>query len=521
MPQETLKQALLNQLETFSAHLVLECTAETPLPTSILCANIQRQETHSELLAWIHDHVRTLITHLSVETLTDLLLTHCNPLQLQRSGLWINPSQPVHAHPDPVVLITSNSQLRHTPQSTKHYASPSALVELYQCAGEIGGYTQAQCVDCNQIKAKDFARLKLRGRTTAEATDYTVIEARDSSRLLAGGYAEVSKYDEAQVTSTGSARIFDHGHQQVQAMCPITYLKRVQEQVQVLTATREQQAPTVLRLATAHEQRSFCRRVGIHPHMLSHFRSAADQDKQPLDELKQWLCEAAEKTAPKLVRLFKGASTTTELLDRLVPHLPDLLSTMNTYHLAYSFNHEQLAERQIFVNDLITPQQPLKGTFYVFGNQAIDQPLGTTGYYFNYSVAHVQGGKAILHGQSLCIGERAEVHGYDESLCYVIDGQVRLHDRAVGSLHGKSQGYGEGHARLYGYDQTQLTGYGQSSLLPFDEATCEGIGATAYAESTQLKAGHQLNWVTDPNQLAWVRLNGLPEEISLSRLNTR
>ena len=511
----TLQQTLLEEIAAAVHSLSGPNTVDTPLPVAILCTQIKRQETTTELLAWAHENIRYLLSYLPVESLADCLTDYCSSEQLQRSGFLINPDSPYDFAPTqqaPVVLINtlSHTQLYNAPQSMQLYAAHYSAVELHNCAGIVGGHTRVTAIDCPNLRAWDFVKISTTGNTTGEVTDYTTVQAKGQSQIVANGCAEVYKKEEATVICQESVRLNASGTGSVQAKSPIAYLKHTEGKLSVVVNSPDSNEQ-VIRLATQQERRAFCRQIAIHPHMLHILPSCSETGGKSLDELKQWICAAAEQIDPSLVNTFRSATTTTELLDKLIPHLRNMILALEPFKVRHSFNHEQLAERQIFVNDFITPSHPLTGTFYVLCNQIIDQPADTTGYYYHYAQAHVEYGEAHMYGHSVAFGNRASVRCHENSLCYVTDGAAYLYDQSVGSLHGKSQGYSQDHARMYGYDHTQLSGYGSSSMLTFDEATVNGVGATAFAEATKAQPGHQLQLTSDPIQLERVRQEGLPE----------
>lgn len=527
MEVDTLKQALLSQIEAYAPINHYSYTADTPLSKELLAANVARQETTTELLAYLHDDIRAVLSVLPLERVVQCLTDHCSDEQLKRNGLLVNPPT-LYRYTDtltnPVVLYDTMEHvvLHDMPKYMQLFANSYDDVELHNCQGEIGGRTQALCIDCPDIRACDFVKLRTEGATVAKVTDYVSVTAGKGSQIVADGYSEVRKFDVAKVTCSGSVRLFDFGTEPVRALTPIVYFKKQENQSNIIIQKPDQfhwvenEKRYQLRLDTQHEQGLFNRVVGIHPHMLSNFRSSCDQGSLTLAELKQWICTAAEKVDASLANTFGCATTTRELLDKLVPHLDYLIPVLGVHQMSHSFNHEQLAERQIFVNDFITPQHSLTGTFYVFGNQVIDQPAGTTGHYYNHTVAHVEYGKAVLNGHSLAIGERAEIRCYDESLCYATDTNVSLYNHAVGCLHGASKGYSQDQARMYGYDQSLLHGFGKSMLLAFDDARVNGVGATAYATLAQVGPNHNLQLISDPQELAIAQKYGLQDSLEHS-----
>ena len=525
METETLKQALLRQIEESAPMNYYGYTADTPLPKDILAANVARQETTSELLTFLHDNIRIVLSTLPIEYLVQCLTDYCQPEQLRRNGLLVNPPTPFSygdIPPEPVVLYNTMGHvvLHDMPRNMQLFANSYAYVELHNCQGEIGGQTQAHCIDCPHIEAYDFVKLRTEGSTQAWVTDYVKVTACKGSRIDASGCSEVRKLNDANVVCSGSVRIFDFGTQHIQAKTPIAYFKKQDEQSNIVIQKPdlfETEKSYKARLATQHEKNLFSQRVGIHPHMLSTIRTSQDQDTKSLAELKQWICPATAKVDASLANTFGSTITTRELLDKLIPHLDYLIPVLGVHQMPHSFNHEQLAERQIFVNDLITPQRPLTGTFYVFGNQVIDQPAGTTGHYYNHTVAHVEYGNAVMHGSSLAIGERAEVRCYDQSLCYATDANVSLYNTSIGCLHGASKAYSQDEGRVYGYDQSQLFGYRHSQLLVFDDAEVNGVGATAYATQAHANPSHKLHLISDPEELAIVQKYGLQDTPMVSR----
>ena len=108
----TLKAAMLRFLEERAPNTYYTYTVETPLPSEILASQIRRQETASELLGYLRDNIRQLLTEIPIEALTELITEYTSSDQLSRNGFIVNPSTPYRYDSrinEPIVLISAPS----------------------------------------------------------------------------------------------------------------------------------------------------------------------------------------------------------------------------------------------------------------------------------------------------------------------------------------------------------------------------------------------------------------------------